>query len=328
MRSKIRNKREKKENHLHRHATENHVEHHKKASKDLRMSDEAIATEHNTESTDTEIERMECEMARIKALLEEGEIEDSSCDIDNNFKPISHEPTDSKVSPNFERTIEMNGHNVREVESEIQEKKIDISKLVATAKAHIPHTTPILLNHNNCVQQQDQQKQCQLSNGIAHDATEVIENVAEKLNGIPMETQSLGDVDDKGNIPFVNKCEIIDVVNDHNQQKSIVEDESNGIAQPQDEIVPKLNLENKSQPIESIPQINDCQTNLTKSHSQSMIDPNDDSSNSTHNTSGSRSVNISTSYKDYLIVENDNNEQIIYVTRKKRKKTKKSKENV
>ncbi|XP_031627408.1 arginine/serine-rich coiled-coil protein 2 [Contarinia nasturtii] len=43
------------------------------------------------------------------------------------------------------------------------------------------------------------------------------------------------------------------------------------------------------------------------------------------NTSGNKSVkNISTSSKDYLIVENENNETDIYVTRKKKKKKKKS----
>lgn len=42
------------------------------------------------------------------------------------------------------------------------------------------------------------------------------------------------------------------------------------------------------------------------------------------NTSGSKSVkNISTSSKDYLIVENDNNETTIYITRKKKKKKEK-----
>lgn len=40
------------------------------------------------------------------------------------------------------------------------------------------------------------------------------------------------------------------------------------------------------------------------------------------NTSGNRSVNISTHSKDYLIVEDENNETNIYVTRKKRKKKK------
>lgn len=43
------------------------------------------------------------------------------------------------------------------------------------------------------------------------------------------------------------------------------------------------------------------------------------------NTSGNKSVkNISTSSKDYVIVENENNETDIYVTRKKKKKKKKS----
>ncbi|XP_055311070.1 TRAF3-interacting protein 1-like [Sitodiplosis mosellana] len=51
--------------------------------------------------------------------------------------------------------------------------------------------------------------------------------------------------------------------------------------------------------------------------------------NSVLNTSGNKSVkNISTSTKDYLIVENENNETTIYVTRKKKKKKKKSLENV
>lgn len=64
----------------------------------------------------------------------------------------------------------------------------------------------------------------------------------------------------------------------------------------------------------------------------SQIEPITDTTanySNTLNTSGNKSVkNISTSSKDYLIVENENNETTIYITRKKKKKKKKILENV
>lgn len=343
MRSRLRNKREKNENHLNRHVTENHVENHvessKIPSKDKKISDEAIATKQTTESAEPEkTVYVKDELTSIKKALEEGEIDDSSNDIENNFKSISsQESTVSKVLPVFEEKFEVNGHHVNEVDLKIEDKKVDVQTLdavnmIPTAEVHIACTTPISLNKNDCLQQQElqQQQHGQPINGImVHNTAEENDSEATKLNGIPMETQSLDDDDvvaSKVKLPIVNECEIIDTVNNQNQLKSIiVEDNPIGTKQPKDEIVTEPKLENNSEHVESIPQTSDS---INSSESHNKIEPIDDSSNSMHNTSGSKSVNISTSYKDYLIVEDDNNEQIIYITRKKRKKKKKSVENV
>lgn len=336
LRSRLRSKREKSQNHSHRHTTENKMEPSKISSKDNEMPDETIAAKQISELTETkQLEPVdESKPPIIKTLsdddaLEEGEIDDNSNGIGNDFKSTTYKSSDSQVlSTAFEGKLELNAQNVHEENIKIEENNIDMPNPIPVSSGSTEETHSAgpmhVIYEENCLHQQEQQQHDQvILNDIAVDTVEVVESEGEKLNGLAAETQPIEDDSSCVKLPFVNESEIIEMAKNQNQLEIIVKDDSNSFIteQPEAKHEPQPTFENILQPIESIPHINDgissSQTNNT------MAEPMDDGSNGMHNTSGSKSVNISTSSKDYLIIENDNNEQIIYVTRKKKKKKKK-----
>lgn len=373
MRYKIRNKHEKSDksdNHSYRHVIENHVGPTEMSSKESKETpDEAIATKQTPEllllPTDQTPELIEPEkmlngngngndndvLPINEHALEEGEIDDSSNDIEpdikSNTKSIPHEPSaKSRELSDFTGKFVNNVQNTHDV-VKAEEKSLDVPKLVAvnmtpTAEVHIACATPTVpIEEYDCVQEQreeqQQQQQCQLLNGMANGVVEEAPNEEEQFNGIPMETQSLDHVDVyKVELPLVNEPKIIDTEKNGHQQKSSAETLFRGWEpprnnfidtkqQPENENQLEVKLEDSSHQDAPIPQINDSTSNNSP-ESHKTLEPIDDSSNSLHNTSGGKAVNISTSKRDFLIVEDENNEQIIYVSRKK-KKTKKEKKN-
>lgn len=329
LRAKLRDKHEKTEKHLHLVVTD--VESSKIPSKDKGISDETITTEQITKPIETE--NVKDELKSIKTALEEGEIDDNSSntkDTENNFELILCKPSSSEEFSVIDNKMGVNGSNDHQVDVKNEDRRFDVSKLIPvsvtfTEEVRSACTTPILPSENIDLQQQEQQQHIQLLNSIIHSpaAEKAIES--KNPNGIAMETHHSTDVNvNKVELPFVNKCEIIETV-DQTQLGSFAESNRINSEHLKAEIEPQPKLENDLQHNESIPQVND---GMNSSDTHCMIESFDDGSPCMHNTSGSKSVNISTSCKNYLIVENENNEQVIYVTRKKKKKKKKSLEKI
>lgn len=351
LRYRLRNKREKSDKHSHHQVTEDRVEPNQMSPKEKITCDETVEVTTQQIPEPVEIEEVaEVEIEEVmivddvlpsnKIALEEGEIDDSSNDIvEDNTKSILYEPIKSEELPVHADKSEVNGHSEDDAQK-FEEKIPDVPKLIAvsmipTAEVHIACEASIAPTQNDDQLQKEQQQQlqqCQLSNGIAHNTVEESQNEEKLLNGMPLEDEKLKmetqtfdrDTVSKVKIPFNYESEIAETVASENHQETIPEIKSNPIdTKPlMDENVPEFKLENDAHQDESIPHMHDNNSNnLSESHN--TIEPINDSSNSMHNTSGSKSVNISTSKRDYLIVEDENNEQTIYVTRKKKKKKKK-----
>lgn len=348
LRNRIRKKHEKRERHLRTEIIpESHMEHIKTPPK----VNEIIEFKQTTESIETEkIENVKDALLRIKAPLEEGEIDDDSNDICNDdehdFKPNEPETNDSKVLPAVDESLDANEHNVEKVgdieigATELYVPKLDVVHTMLADEVQVTCTAPIEVNEINCLQHQEKQQpneqhkeeeeeeQHQLSNGSTHNVSDKNENEIKHVNGIALETQCLDNDNDDGDDvikvdPSISiNAESIETVNTQNDLEGHVESNPMVDKSPEVDIEPQPNLEPKPQSIECIPQIIES-NNL--SESQNIMQPFDDDTIDMHNTSGGKSVNISTSSKDYLIFENENNEQVIYITRKKKKKQKKSK---
>lgn len=334
LRSRIRNKHKKNERHSSAQVIENHVEPVEIPPKDT----ETIVVTQSTESTETEqmVDATVEQPANSRADLEEGEIDDDSNDMGKHLISISNEPSNADALSVIEEKLKVNEQNVTieaedikiDVDNLIVPESIDV-RIVATEAVQNACTNATVLNENDRLPEKEEQlheQPQQLSSDMAYSAAETNEYETMPANAIAMDTQSLDDIDanddSKVKLPIPNECETIqthDIV--ENQPKSHFMTSPIVIEQPAIEIDPQPNIENSSQSIESIPQLNGT-TNLAES--QSMVEPNEDDINATHNNSGCKTVNISTSDKEYLIIENENNEQIIYVTRKKKKKKKKS----
>lgn len=245
-----------------------------------------------------------------KDALEEGEIDD--------IQDLKHKCEDIKLdSPQIQirSTLKNIGANKKNhpskisIKTEIKDEfhaKIEISPNPKDTLKNEKQESPSFVNET------EEKFMLKSKDILSNDFPEVVSNDTMNGDSIVKEENMV--------LTQENPIKLSKTVQINNSGKNI----ASNITEVKAEVIEKVKLEEKSLPSENISQQNICDTcldNETKPNPDPIKHPMPDGSNSVVNNIANKSVTISTSSKDYLIVD-ENNETTIYVTRKKKKKKK------